>query len=59
MKKLVLGFVIAVSLMMGLAGAAGAAKPDDNACNGLIGGPASTVLLDVVAFASDCEDHSP
>ena len=59
MKKLILGFVIAVSLMMGLAGAAGAAKPDDNACTALSGGPASTVLVDVVAFDNECEDHSP
>ena len=52
MKKLVLGFVIAVSLMMGLAGAAGATKPD---CTGSL--IANTNALGAAAVLGDCDDH--
>ena len=51
MKKLVIGFVISVSLMMGLAGAAGAVKPDCNALN------ASGNGLTVVTGLGECENH--
>ena len=56
MKKLVLGFVIAVSLMMGLAGAAGAVQPDTNACLNAQGNG-----LTVVAGlgTTGCEAHAP
>ena len=54
MKKLVLGFVIAVSLMMGLAGAAGAVKPD---CAGSTSADSNAIAVAVVLSA--CEDHSP
>ena len=52
MKKLVLGFVIAVSLMMGLAGAAGATGPDDNGCANARDNGATVVTT------LGCEDHS-
>ena len=46
MKKLVLGFAIAVSLMVGIAGSAGATGPDDKACSAAGGAPpfASTLV---------------
>ena len=61
MKKLVLGFVIAVSLMVGAAGSALATAPDDAACTALSGGAASTVLTSVAVFAGGCEPtpHGP
>ena len=54
MKKLILGFVIAVSLMMGLAGAAGAVKPDCNAFNA--SGHGLTTVIGLID--GECEDHS-
>ena len=55
MKKLVLGFVIAVSLMIGLAGAAGATEPDINACLGTSGHDGFGVVS--VLGTGSCEDH--
>ena len=52
MKKLVLGFVIAVSLTMGLAGAAGATQPD---CDGSTS--ANSNALSVAAVLGNCDDH--
>ena len=52
MKKLVLGFVITVSLMMGLAGSAGATQPD---CN--IVGNADSNALAVALVLGGCDDH--
>lgn len=52
MKKLVLGFVIAVSLMMGLAGAAGATQPD---CDGSTSADSNAIA--VAAVLSNCDDH--
>ena len=54
MKKLLLGFVIAVSLMMGLAGAAGATKPD---CNGFDNADGNALI--VATVLGSCVDHSP
>ncbi len=52
MKKLVLGFVIAVSLMMGLAGVAGATQADDQACNN-----ATSNGLSAIASHGGCGAH--
>lgn len=52
MKKLILGFVIAISMMMGLAGAAGAMGPDDNGC-GNAQDNGATVVTNL-----GCEDHT-
>ncbi len=52
MKKLVIGFVISVSLMMGLAGAAGATQPD---CK-IVGNANSNAFLMAPVLGS-CDDH--
>ena len=57
MKKLVLGFVIAVSLMMGIAGAAGATGPDNHACAGANAGSAAPTALTVLVDTLGCENH--
>ena len=51
MKKLVLGFAIAVSLMVGIAGSAGAIGPDVNGCANAQGN-GTTVVTNL-----GCEDH--
>ena len=52
MKKLVLGFVIAVSLMAGAAGSALATGPDTAGCLGATGSAGLSVLQDL-----GCGDH--
>ena len=52
MKKLILGFAIAVSLMVGIAGSAGATGPDDHGCSNARDN-GTTVVTNL-----GCEDHS-
>ena len=54
MKKLFLGFAIAVSLMMGIAGSAAATGPD---CNGSTNADSNALI--VAAALSDCDEHRP
>ena len=54
MKKLVLGFAIAASLMVGIAGSAGATKPD---CN-IVGNVNFEALL-VAAVLDSCDNNHP
>ena len=51
MKKLVLGFAIAVSLMVGIAGSAGATGPDNSGCSNAQD-TGATVVTNL-----GCEDH--
>lgn len=52
MKKLVLGFVIAVSLMVGIAGSAGATQADSQACSN-----AASNGLTAIAMHGGCGGH--
>ena len=52
MKKLVLGFAIAVSLMVGIAGSAGALGPDGHACANALELPAGAQAPFVGGFCS-------
>ena len=58
MKRLIIGFVLALSLMLGAAGSAFAGPADSAACSAISGtAGASTVIL-TPAFDGGCEDHS-
>ncbi len=56
MKKLYLGFAIAVSLMIGIAGSAAATEPDIHACVGSSGTPGQLVVREL--GNGECEDHT-
>ena len=60
MKKLFLGFVIAVSLAVsGIAGTASATGPDTQACAATSGKAGAITVIATPAFVGGCSAHSP
>lgn len=54
MKRLVIAFLAALSLMAGVAGSALATQPDDQACANVGGTPGAVAILEL-----GCGPHGP
>lgn len=58
MKKLIIGAVVAMSLMVGITGSAAATQPDNAACTALAASEANTgTVFGSPAFADACHSH--